>query len=143
MATGVVCKDEILESYNAFRLKQAPYDCTFIIYKISDDKATIEIDTCGDREKTYEDFCEALPENDCRYGLLDLDFETADGRPTSKLVLLQWNPDNAKIKSKILYAGSKEALKASMPGIGIQVQANDHSELSMEDSILPVVRKFA
>jgi cofilin len=139
----VVCKDEILESYNAFRLKQEPYNMRYIIYKLSADNTMIEIDQCGERTKSYDDFCEALPDNDCRYGLLDLDFETADGRPTSKLVLLQWNPDTAKIRSKMLYAGSKDILKASMPGIGIQIAATDASELSMDDAILPVVRKFA
>jgi len=86
---------------------------------------------------------ENLPENDCRYGLLDLEFESDDGRPTSKLVFITWNPDTAPIRSKMLYSGSKEAIKSALVGVGIQINATDASELDLETSILPVVKKFA
>ena len=114
----------------------------YIIYIIKD-KKTIVIDSKGDRSKTYEDFCEQLPENDCRYGLVDLEFKTEDGRPTSKLVFITWNPDTASIRNKMLYSGSKEALKTALNGVGIHINATDQSELDLETSILPVCRKFA
>ena len=92
--------------------------------------------------QTYEDFCEALPDNDCRYGLIDLEFQTDDGRPTSKIVFIAWNPDDAPIRSKMLYSGSKEALKRVLVGVGIHLNATDSSELDYETSILPAVKKF-
>jgi len=85
-----------------------------------------------------------LPENEPRYAAVDIKFETDDGRETSKLVLISWIPDTAKIKLKMLYAGSKEVLKSSMAGgIGILINANDHSDLDFETSIMPHVKKFA
>jgi len=93
--------------------------------------------------KTYEDFCEQLPENDCRYGLIDLDFETSDGRETSKLLFISWNPDTGPVRAKMLYSGSKEAMKVALNGVGIHINATDYSELDFETAILPVVRKFA
>jgi len=107
------------------------------------DKKTIVIEKQGERTKTYEDFCEDLPENDCRYGLIDLEFETDDGRPTSKLVFISWNPDTASVRPKMLYSGSKEALKSALAGVGIHINATDHSELDLETAVLPVVKKFA
>ena len=112
-STGVVVDDEVSNTFNAFKLQQGE-KLRYYIYKIQD-KKTIVIDSKGERSKTYEDFCEALPENDCRYGLIDLDF-TEDGRPTAKLVLLTWNPDTAPMRAKMLYSGSKEALKTALPG---------------------------
>ena len=101
------------------------------------------IETSGDRTKNYEDFCKDLPENDCRYGLIDLEFSTDDGRPTSKLVFITWNPDTGSIRDKMLYSGSKEAIKSALNGVGIHINATDRAELDLETSILPVVKKFA
>jgi cofilin len=101
------------------------------------------IEKKGDRSKTYDDFCADLPENEPRYGLVDLEFKSPDGRATSKLVLITWNPDNASIKPKMLYSGSKEAIKTALNGVGIHINATDHSELDFEASILPVVQKYA
>ena len=100
------------------------------------------IEKQGAREKTYEELVEELPEDDCRYVLIDLEFESADGRPTSKLVFIAWNPDLAKIRSKMLYSGSKEALKSALNGVGIHINATDYSELDFETAILPAVKKF-
>ena len=101
------------------------------------------IEKQGAREKTYEDLVEELPEKDSRYVLIDLEFESADGRPTSKLVFISRNPDTASIRSKMLYSGSKEVLKSALNGVGIHINATDYSELDFETSILPTVKKFA
>uniref|UniRef100_A0A6T5XBY3 ADF-H domain-containing protein n=1 Tax=Thalassionema nitzschioides TaxID=33649 RepID=A0A6T5XBY3_9STRA len=142
MATGVRCHDDVAEAFTKFKLQQEPFKLRYFIYVIKD-KKEIVIEKQGEREKTYDDFVENLPENDCRYGLLDLEFESDDGRPTSKLVFITWNPDTAPIRSKMLYSGSKEAIKSALVGVGIQINATDASELDLETSILPVVKKFA
>ncbi len=100
------------------------------------------IEKTGERNKTFDDFVQDLPENDCRYGLIDIEFETADGRPTSKIVFISWNPDTASVRPKMLYSGSKEALKSALIGVGIHINATDMSELDFEEAILPVVKKF-
>lgn len=123
-------------------MQSAGFKLRYYIYEIVD-KKTIKIEKSGDRSKTYEDFCADLPENDCRYGLIDLEFESDDGRPTSKLVFITWNPDTGSIRNKMLYSGSKESIKTALSGVGIHINATDRSELDLESSILPVVKKFA
>jgi cofilin len=129
-------------AFNEFKLKRGDYKLRYFIYKI-EDKKKIVIESKGTVDKNYDDFCAELPENDCRYGLIDLEFETDDGRPTSKLVFITWNPDTASVRPKMLYSGSKEALKTVLSGVGIHINATDQSELDLETSILPVVKKFA
>jgi len=141
MATGVVVNDEVVDAFTDFKLKRGEFHVRFFIYKIKN-KKNIVIEKIGDLSKTYDDFASELPENDCRYGLIDLDFDTSDGRKTSKLVFISWNPETSPIRSKMLYAGSKEALKASLSGVGIHINATDYSELDFDSSILPVVSKF-
>ena len=43
-----------------------------------------------------DDFTADLPETDCRYAVIDVEFETDDGRPTSKIVFLSWAPDRRR-----------------------------------------------
>ncbi|CAB9507968.1 Actin-depolymerizing factor [Seminavis robusta] len=141
MSTGVTASDEVATTFQDFKLGKGE-KLRFYIYKIEDQK-TIVIEKKGERSKTYEDFCGELPESEPRYGLVDVEFKTTDGRDTSKLVLITWNPDNAKIKPKMLYSGSKEAVKTALNGVGIHINATDHSELDFESSILPVCQKFS
>lgn len=85
-----------------------------------------------------------MPENEPRYAVVDIKFETDDGRETSKLVMITWSPDTAKVRMKMIYAGSKETLKCEFAGgIGIMINAYDHSDLDFEAGIKPQVMKFA
>lgn len=42
------------------------------------------------------------------------------------------SPDNARIKNKMVFASSKDALRRSLDGIGAEVQATDYDEVSDE-----------
>jgi len=114
----------------------------YFIYKLDKDTSTVEIEKKGDLTKTYDDFVSELPENDCRYGVIDLEFETNDGRETSKLVFISWCPDTAKVRPKMLYSGSKEAIRLALIGVAIHINANHYSDLDFDNSIMPVVQRF-
>jgi cofilin len=168
-SSGVGVDDEVITQFNDFKLKRAPHDYRYFIYKIVDDQEIV-IESTGANSETFEEFAAKLLQvtNDCRYGLIDLDVTTKDGRPTSKLVFLSWyvrwqrgedapspllppalltvvlllrSPDTARVKSKMLYASSKEAIKRVLMGVGIHLTATDASELARE-SIDDGVSKF-
>jgi cofilin len=51
------------------------------------------------------------------------------------------SPENAPVKSKMLYAGSKDALTRVLLAVGVKCQATDYSELTSDlllQSILKV-----
>ncbi|KAL3944548.1 MAG: hypothetical protein SGBAC_001368 [Bacillariaceae sp.] len=141
MATGVVCADDVSTTFQGFKIQSEGFKYRYYIYKIVD-KKTIHIEKHGERSATFENFCEDMPDDDCRYGLIDLEFTSTDGRPTSKLVFITWNPDTASIRNKMLYSGSKESIKAALNGVGIHINCTDRSELDFESSILPTLKKF-
>jgi len=132
----------VVEAFNGFKIQKEGYKFRYYTYKIENEKEIV-IEQKGARESTYDDFVAGLPENDCRYGIVDLDFVSTDGRKTSKIIFIAWNPDTAKVRSKMLYSGSKECLKSGLDGIGIFLNATDMSELDFETCILPQVHKFA
>jgi cofilin len=140
-STGVIVSADVSTTFQGFKIQAEGFKYRYYVYKIVD-KKTIEIEQHGDRSASYETFCEQLPENDCRYGLVDLEFTSNDGRPTSKLVFITWNPDTASIRDKMLYSGSKEAIKSALNGVGIHINCTDRAELDYESSVLPAVKKF-
>jgi len=79
------------------------------------------------------DFTSKLPDNDCRYAVIDVEIETKWGTTANKLVFVSWSDDNAGIRPKMLYASSKDALKKKLNGINEEYQATDRSELDLDE----------
>ena len=42
-------------------------------------------------------------------------------------------PDTAKVREKMKYSGTKEAVKSALTGIAINLNATDHSECTLEE----------
>lgn len=55
-----------------------------------------------------------------------------DAEADIALVLLHRAPDNAKIKQKMVYASSKDALRRTLVGVGADIQGTDLSEIAYE-----------
>mmetsp|Transcript_21146 Transcript_21146/g.42155 ORF Transcript_21146/g.42155 Transcript_21146/m.42155 type:complete len:145 (-) Transcript_21146:48-482(-) len=144
MATGIAVQDDVEIQYNDFKLSRS--NVKYFVYAIQGDE-TIGIETAGEPtgnggQADWEAFTGLLPEDDCRYGVILVDFQSSDGRDTSKLVFLSWVPDTAPIRQKMLYSGSKEALKRVLVGTGVYLNATDPSEYEWE-FVLPSISKFA
>jgi cofilin len=127
----------VIAEFNEIKLGRVK--AKFVIYVIQD--GTIVTEKVG-TEGSFEAFVDMLPPDDCRYAIYDMDFSTQDGRPGNKLVSISWAPDTAKIKSKMVYAGSKDALTRALVGVSTKVAATDRSELT-EAIVVEACRKFA
>ena len=96
---------------------------------VSDNKEIVVGKTSD--SKSYDDFVADLPPQECRYGIYDVEYDSGEGQ-RNKLVFVTWSPDDAKIKQKMLYASSKDALRKSLVGIQAEVQGTDFSEVAWE-----------
>lgn len=112
----------------------------FIIFKINDGKTEIVVDETSTAHE-YDDFLEKLPENECRYAVYDFEYELASGEgKRSKIVFFAWTPDNSPIRSKMLYASSRDALRRALSGVSSDIQGTDFSEVSYESVLERVTR---
>ncbi|RPA76836.1 cofilin [Ascobolus immersus RN42] len=112
----------------------------FIIFKLSDDKKSIIVEKKG-TEPDYDSFTAALPENDCRYAVYDFEYDLVSGEgKRQKLCFFTWSPDDAPVRSKMVYASSKDALRRALNGIHADVQGSDFSEVAYE-TVLEKVSK--
>lgn len=145
MSSGVLAADDCITTFNDLKLSRK---YRYIVYRISDDAKTIAIEKTvtpiehKSAREAYKAFREDLPSEDCRYAVFDYEYEKAPGEGMrSKIVFVAWSPEVAKVKSKMLYASSKDALRKKLEGIATEVQATEPGEITYE-AVLEKVKLF-
>ncbi|CAG85296.1 DEHA2B07722p [Debaryomyces hansenii CBS767] len=137
--SGVAVADESLTAFNDLKLGKK---YKFIIFALNDQKTEIVVEETSNNSD-YDAFLEKLPENECKYAIYDFEYEIGGGEgKRSKIVFFTWSPDTAPIKSKMIYASSKDALRRALNGVSSDVQGTDFSEVAYE-SVLDRVSKGA
>lgn len=138
--SGVGVSDEAVSLFNELKIGSKKGNINYIIYKISDDKTTIVVENSG-KADSYDEFIEQFPENDCRYAVYDFEFELPNGEgKRNKMVFYTWSPATSSIKSKMIYASSKDALRLAINGIAVDIQGTDFSEIAHETVLERVSR---
>merc|ERR1712056_54823 len=117
----------------------------YVIFHIVD-KKTIEAEKEGksddlkdkSNEEIFQEMKDSFPDAEARFAVYDCPIIAKSGAETNKLIFIMWNSDNAPVKSKMLYASSKDALKKKLTGIENEFQATEKT-----DFLLPDVAKKA
>ncbi|KAJ0805794.1 putative actin-depolymerizing factor domain, ADF/Cofilin, ADF-H/Gelsolin-like domain superfamily [Helianthus annuus] len=125
MAVNNECKMKFLEL-------KAKRNYRFIVFKIEDKTQQVVIEKLGQPNESYADFQKNLPANECRYAVYDLDFTTVENCQKSKIFFFAWCPDSSRVRSKMIYASSKETFKRELEGIQLELQATDVGEMSLD-----------
>eukprot|EP00603_Paraphysomonas_imperforata_P009093 CAMPEP_0114426794 /NCGR_PEP_ID=MMETSP0103-20121206/7993_1 /TAXON_ID=37642 ORGANISM="Paraphysomonas imperforata, Strain PA2" /NCGR_SAMPLE_ID=MMETSP0103 /ASSEMBLY_ACC=CAM_ASM_000201 /LENGTH=145 /DNA_ID=CAMNT_0001595789 /DNA_START=35 /DNA_END=472 /DNA_ORIENTATION=+ len=142
--TGISVNDDLISQYNDFKLGRIKPSPKYLVYVIDNEKGEVVVEHVGadEGDASFASFVALLPENDCRFAVYDMAFETNDGRPANKLVLIAWSPDTSKIKAKMVYSGTKDAVKRALQGISTHVTATDLSELT-EEEVVRACKQFS
>lgn len=128
--SGVVLKEEVTQAFEDMKLGKPGQ--RYILMKLTDDLKEIEIEKKGPKTESHADFMAQLPKDDCRYAFVDYTFQGQETGGKDLLLFVVWCPDTAKIKKKMLYASSKDAVKSKCHGFQAEIQANDFDEISEE-----------
>jgi hypothetical protein len=137
MASGATVSQECIRVYNDLKLSKK---YRYLIYGMSAGNKEIVVLAAG-AAQDWDTFLDELPANEPRYVVYDFQYELASGDGMrNKLAFIAWSPDTAGVQQKMIYAASKEGLKRSLTGIGIEVQANDSDDVAY-DIILKTVSK--
>ncbi|KAG6483884.1 actin-depolymerizing factor 1-like [Zingiber officinale] len=104
----------------------------FIIFNIDETNQQVTVEKLGQPDESYENFTSSLPANECRYAVFDFDFTTDENCQKSKIFFISWAPDSSRVRSKMLYASSKDRFKRELDGIQVELQATDPSEMSFD-----------
>ncbi|CAM9002634.1 unnamed protein product [Rhodiola kirilowii] len=125
MAVNDECKLKFLEL-------KAKRTHRFIVFKIDEKVQQVRVEKLGSPDETYDDFSASLPDNECRYAVYDFDFITSENCQKSKIFFVSWSPDTSRVRSKMLYASSKDRFKRELDGIQFELQATDPTEMSLD-----------
>lgn len=89
------------------------------------------IDSCGPKDQTWEEFIEKLPSCEFRYGVYDFSYTNEDKMNISKVLFVNWNPDEAPIKLRMIYATAKESFKSYLGLNGKEVTLCGKKEVNI------------
>ncbi|KAI7898465.1 uncharacterized protein BX663DRAFT_461812 [Cokeromyces recurvatus] len=128
MSSGVAVNDQCLEVYQDLKLRKK---YKYIIFKLSDNNQEIVVDKTSDN-LDYDSFLADLPPNEPRYAVYDFEYEKPGEGKRSKITFYAWIPDTSKVRQKMLYASSKDALRRNLVGLAIEIQGTDASEVDYE-----------
>jgi len=137
MASGVTVSDICKTTYEEIK-KDKKF--RYVVFFFIKDEKQIDVETVGARDAAYDQFLDDLQKGgsgECRYGLFDFEYThqcqgTSEASKKQKLFLMLWCPDTAKVKKKMLYSSSFDALKKSLVGVQKYIQATDASEAAMD-----------
>ncbi|KAI0763581.1 recombinant Actophorin [Trametes elegans] len=136
MASGVGVNPECLDAFQELKLGKKN---KYIIYKLSPDNTEIVVEKRGPPASTYDDFLAELPEAECRWAVYDFEYEHEGGK-RNKITFFSWSPDDSKVKQKMLFASSKDALRRALVGIASEIQGTDYGEVAHESVLDKVSR---
>jgi len=137
--TGVQVNSSCTEKFNEFKLRKT---YSYLVFKINDALTEIVIEKSGEPNAPYSEFVGHLPDNDCRYGVITVNYTTPTEGERSKIVFFLWAPETSKVKSKMLYAGTKDALKKALNGIQTEIQGTDKSEVEY-NTVIEKCKQFS
>ncbi|XP_026136743.1 cofilin-2-like [Carassius auratus] len=135
MASGVTVDDSVVTIFNDMKVRKASANeeekskrKKAVLFCLSDDKKRIIMEEGneilqGDEGDPYLKLISILPPNDCRYVLYDAMYDTKESKKED-LVFIFWAPENAPLKSKMIYASSKDAIKKKFTGVKHEWQVN-------------------
>ncbi|XP_074295108.1 actin-depolymerizing factor 1 [Silene latifolia] len=128
-ASGIAVHDDCKLNFLELKAKRSH---RFIVFKIEMDQKQVIVEKVGSPTETYEDFSAALPADECRYAVFDFDFVTEENCQKSKIFFIAWCPDTARVRSKMIYASSKDRFKRELDGIQVELQATDPTEMGLD-----------
>ncbi|KAA0033926.1 actin-depolymerizing factor 2 [Cucumis melo var. makuwa] len=128
-ASGMAVHDDCKLKFLELKTKRT---YRFIVYKIEEKQKQVTVEKVGEPGQSYEDFTACLPADECRYAVYDFEFLTEGNVPKSRIFFIAWSPDTSKVRSKMIYASSKDKFRRELDGIQIELQATDPSEMDLD-----------
>ncbi|PWN36761.1 uncharacterized protein FA14DRAFT_176066 [Meira miltonrushii] len=136
ISSGVKVAPECLEAFQSLKLGKK---LKYIIFKLSPNNTEIVVAKTSE-SSNYDEFLEHLQPAECAYAVYDVEYQKGEEGKRNKICFFTWSPDDSKIKQKMLYASSKDALRKSLVGISSEIQGTDMSEVAHETVLEKVSR---
>lgn len=132
--------DQVLLTFDDFKLGKA--DAGFLKLQLVDGHIDLVKKGKTDPKPTWEELVEA----ECEKGepawiLYHFSYQTKEAGKRSKLMLVQWIPDDSGVSKKMQYAMWSNNLKQSLNGVACVIRATGEADLDYQE-VLERASKF-
>mmetsp|Transcript_137468 Transcript_137468/g.239001 ORF Transcript_137468/g.239001 Transcript_137468/m.239001 type:complete len:138 (+) Transcript_137468:78-491(+) len=132
MSSGISVDDAVAAKFNELKLK---HTLKWFIMKIQDKKQVI-VEAEGDSTSTYDAFLASMPKEQPRYAVVDVEYETDDGRKQEKVAFISYCPDDGPgVKDKMIHSSTLDAVKKKFTGLAKALQCTDWDEISFDNVV--------
>ncbi|KAK9828575.1 hypothetical protein WJX72_000830 [[Myrmecia] bisecta] len=121
------------EAVNLYYYLKAKSTYRWATWKINDVGNEVIIANVGGKDASYTDLLSVLPASDCRYAVFDYQFTNSEGCLFNKIVFINWAPDTAHTRKKMMYASTKDFFKGHLDGLSIELMGSDMDDLAEKD----------
>ncbi|CDW73772.1 actin depolymerizing factor 1 [Stylonychia lemnae] len=129
MTAGMRVSDDVANEYTNLRMKRSH---RYLIIRVNDDKDEVILDQVGERDATFEQFKEAMPKDQPRFAVFELEFTGNSGANEAKIVFILYAPDICDSGAKFIYATSKDVVRKKVQPFNKEIQVNDWADLDDE-----------
>jgi cofilin len=139
MASGIAVGDKCIAAYNALNKRAS----SIVVMKMNAEMTSVEVEKTipaiagSNFESEWKSFYKTLPENDCRYVIVDFQWNDTPTVTKSKVIAILFSGDYSPVRSKMVYASSFTPILNSMP-VQRSIQASDYDDLeykAVKDSV--------
>lgn len=121
------------DAVNMYYYLKAKSQYRWATWRINSDGNEVVIADVGGKDSSYQDLLSVMPSSDCRYAVYDHQFTNSEGCIFNKLVFINWAPDAARIKAKMMYASTKDFFKGFLDGLSVELQGSDLADITEQD----------
>jgi cofilin len=149
-SAGIAVPTECVEAFNELKLGKK---IKYVIYKISDDQKSFEVDAKSD-DPDWASFAEHMTtatskdrrgkpvENAPRIGIYDLEYELPNGEGTrNKIVSITHNRDDGPVFLKFIYGNAWSSMANSLPGVAVHLSFPVADDIKRKSEVLNAVDK--
>lgn len=130
MISHISLDDSVKKLFDLDRIGKGP---NFSILGFTDDELQIKVFKTSSEGETFEDFLDCLSEREVLFGITYFKFQDNDGIERTRKLLINWCPESAPAKKKMMSATSRSNLKKNLPGLNIEITATSLEDLYTEE----------
>nr|AAM94015.1 acin depolymerizing factor 2 [Griffithsia japonica] len=133
MVSGVPINPAVIEKYNEIS-KRTCGAMILSLAKPNNDEVIVDqafppTTPDSDPEDIWKKILEQVPDEDCRYIIVDFKVKTTPTVSQEKVTLVYWAPETAPSRSKMIYAATKEHISSSLNGVQSRCSATTLTNL--------------
>ena len=125
--TGIRISSVALEKFNKQKMERS---IKGLIFRI--DEAAGEVVVEAEINGSFEELVQRFPINEPRFATYDFPFINRAGLEDTRLLFIFWSPDEAPIKLKMLFAGTKNFFRSQLDTLMINIEGTVLKDFSKE-----------